>query len=118
VEWKLIRHVYFSGYVNMIGTAIFLVYPFLKFYTHWAQLGGAVLIAAISPMAWAACAAWSSSYTGSGIGAAFKSMRANWQLCLTSFVIEMIFSFLHETVYGCQVHLSQCVISTSCHSRE
>jgi 4-hydroxybenzoate polyprenyltransferase len=34
--------------------------------------------------------------------------KNDWQLLISSFVVEMLFSFVHETVYGCQVRLVWC----------
>ncbi|KDQ12623.1 hypothetical protein BOTBODRAFT_56664 [Botryobasidium botryosum FD-172 SS1] len=92
--------------VNAIGWAIFMLYPFLKFFTYWAQAGGALLMAWVVPVAWAACVC---TFEPSNAGTtaerwAYVSAIAkrDWATVLPIFMIEFLFSFFHETVYGCQ----------------
>jgi 4-hydroxybenzoate polyprenyltransferase len=81
-----------------------LVYPFLKFYTYWAQLGGAVLMACVVPTAWVACAASSEINPVSSISTSIAmALSKNGPLLVACFLLEVLFSFIHETVYGCQV---------------
>lgn len=95
-----------ASLVNAIGWIIFLVYPFLKFFTYWAQAGGSLLMAWVVPVAWVACVCTfepSGAATVADKWAYVASIAArDWQIVLPIFMIEFLFSFFHETVYGCQ----------------
>jgi 4-hydroxybenzoate polyprenyltransferase len=80
-----------------------VVYPFLKFYTYWAQLGGAILMACVVPTAWAACMTVSGDSTTFDLDFLATLLATNGPLLAACFMIEVLFSFVHETVYGCQV---------------
>jgi 4-hydroxybenzoate polyprenyltransferase len=96
--------------LNTIGAVLFFVYPYLKFFTHWAQLECAALIAAVAPVAWAACAAFDNSAGTQDFGALWTSslniVQADWRPILAIFAFECAFSFFHEIVYGCQVRIT------------
>ncbi|KDQ10728.1 hypothetical protein BOTBODRAFT_163606 [Botryobasidium botryosum FD-172 SS1] len=95
-----------TSLVNAIGWMIFLVYPFLKFFTYWAQAGGSLLMAWVVPVAWVACVCTfepSNAATVADKWSYVASIAArDWMIVLPIFMIEFLFSFFHETVYGCQ----------------
>jgi hypothetical protein len=71
------------------------------------------LIAWVVPVAWIACAASYEQPTGpvTFAGAfehAYELCVRDWKILTPIFAIELFFTFIHETVYGCQVSFS-CV---------
>lgn len=93
--------------LNTVGWALFMIYPYLKFYTYWAQAGGAFLMAWVVPVTWIACVA--TLEPSHAITAAerwcyiARIVLRDWTMILPIFMVEFLFSFFHETVYGCQV---------------
>jgi 4-hydroxybenzoate polyprenyltransferase len=93
--------------VNIIGWLLFIIYPYFKYFTYWAQIGGAGLIAWVVPVAWIACAATYESEVSpvtftSAWRHAYELGARDWKTILPIFLIEFIFTFVHETIYGCQ----------------
>jgi 4-hydroxybenzoate polyprenyltransferase len=86
---------------------VFVVYPLLKFWTSFTQIGGAILIAAVVPVAWMACAAFDTSAGTTDLAALWQSMAdifiRDWRIVSVIFGSQFLFSLFHEVVYGCQV---------------
>jgi hypothetical protein len=91
-----------------------IVYPFLKFHTHWAQLCGSGIMATMTVIAWISCRASPAGYNSVFFPNVYFDVTATWQSLLDILchdgpqiapilALEWIFSFMHETVYGCQV---------------
>jgi hypothetical protein len=91
-----------------------IVYPFLKFHTHWAQLCGSGIMASMTVVAWISCRASPAGYNSAFSPNVYFDVTATWQSLLEILchdgpqiapilALEWTFSFMHETVYGCQV---------------
>ncbi|OAV97924.1 hypothetical protein PTTG_12011 [Puccinia triticina 1-1 BBBD Race 1] len=88
----------------IVSGALFGIYPYLKRWTNYTQIFGALLIAMGVTQGWLACATLYNPVPGSipGWAHALAIIRRDWVQLLPIFLMEFTYELAHELIYGCQ----------------
>jgi len=88
----------------IVSGAIFGIYPYLKRWTNYTQLGGALLIAMGVIQGWLACATLFNPVPGftPGWAHAIAIIQRDWLQLVPIFMMEYTYELAHELIYGCQ----------------
>ncbi|KAH9442116.1 hypothetical protein Pst134EB_028380 [Puccinia striiformis f. sp. tritici] len=88
----------------MVSGALFGIYPYLKRWTHYTQLFGALLIAMGVIQGWLACATIYHPVPGlnPGWAHAIAIIQRDWLQLVPIFLMEFAYELAHELIYGCQ----------------
>lgn len=88
----------------IVSGAIFGIYPYLKRWTNYTQLGGALLIAMGVIQGWLACATLYNPVPGfsPGWAHAIAIIQRDWLQLVPIFMMEYTYELAHELIYGCQ----------------
>ncbi|PLW19143.1 hypothetical protein PCANC_13731 [Puccinia coronata f. sp. avenae] len=88
----------------IVSGALFGIYPYLKRWTNYTQIFGALLIAMGVIQAWLACATMYNPIPGftPGWTHAIAIIRRDWLQLAPIFMMEFTYELAHELIYGCQ----------------
>ncbi|CAH7670140.1 UbiA prenyltransferase family-domain-containing protein [Phakopsora pachyrhizi] len=87
-----------------VSAALFGIYPYLKRWTHYTQIFGALLISMGALQGWLACATLYDPIQGytPGWAHAIAILRRDWVKLWPIFLMEFFYELAHELIYGCQ----------------
>ncbi|EFP87583.2 hypothetical protein PGT21_005274 [Puccinia graminis f. sp. tritici] len=88
----------------IISGALFGIYPYLKRWTNYTQIFGALLIAMGVIQGWLACATLYNPVPGftPGWTHALAIIQRDWLQLVPIFLMEFTYELAHELIYGCQ----------------